>query len=80
MDTSHYLRLMDVHARMLLKAESSKFKLGILWWFLEPLLWVGVFYIVFALILDNGRKSGDFILFLACGKFAFIWFSKTVKK
>ncbi|MCX2975581.1 ABC transporter [Halieaceae bacterium IMCC8485] len=63
---------------MLLKADNSKFKLGILWWFLEPLMWVGVFFVVFNLILDTERKSGDFILFLACGKFAFIWFSKTV--
>ena len=63
---------------MLLKADNSKFKLGVLWWFLEPLMWVGVFFVVFNLILDSGRKSGDFVLFLACGKFAFIWFSKTV--
>ena len=40
-------------------------------------MWVGVFYVVFNLILDS-RKGGDFLVFLACGKFAFIWFSKTV--
>jgi len=39
---------------------------------------VTVFYIVFNMILDSGRRSGDFIVFLATGKFAFIWFSKTV--
>ncbi|TGD72826.1 ABC transporter [Mangrovimicrobium sediminis] len=63
---------------MLLKADAAKFKLGILWWFLEPLIWVCVFYVVFNMILDSGRKGGDFVLFLAVGKFAFIWFSKTV--
>ncbi len=63
---------------MSLKADSSKLKLGIVWWFLEPLLWVAVFYVVFNLILDSGKRSGDFVLFLACGKFAFIWFSKAV--
>jgi homopolymeric O-antigen transport system permease protein len=78
MTLRHYFSLIDVQARMLLKADSSKFKLGFLWWFLEPLMWVGVFFVVFNLILDSGRRSGDFILFLACGKFAFIWFSKTV--
>ena len=40
-------------------------------------MWVGVFYVVFNLILDS-RKGGDFLIFLTCGKFAFIWFSKTV--
>ncbi len=78
MTLRQYFSLIDVQARMLLKADSSKFRLGFLWWFLEPLLWVSVFFLVFNLILDSGRKSGDFILFLACGKFAFIWFSKTV--
>ena len=78
MTLRQYFSLIDVQARMLLKADSSKFKLGMLWWFLEPLMWVSVFFVVFNLILDSGRKSGDFILFLTCGKFAFIWFSKTV--
>ncbi len=78
MTLTQYFSLVDVQARMLLKADSSKFKLGIMWWFLEPLMWVCVFYVVFALILNTGRKSGDFLLFLACGKFAYIWFSKTV--
>lgn len=77
MTLSQYYRLIDIQARMLLKADASKFVLSYLWWFLEPLLWVGVFYLVFNLILDS-RRGGDFVLFLACGKFAFIWFSKTV--
>ena len=73
------LRLIDIQARMLLKADASKLRLGYLWWFLEPLAWVAVFFVVFNLILDSDRRGGlDFLAFLACGKFAFIWFSKTV--
>jgi homopolymeric O-antigen transport system permease protein len=72
-----YYRLINLHARMLLKTDASKFKLGFLWWFLEPLMWVGVFYVVFNLILDS-RKGGEFLVFLSCGKFAFLWFSKTM--
>jgi len=79
MTLAQYFRLIDVQARMLLKADASKFILGYLWWFLEPLLWVAVFYLVFNVILDSkGRSGSEFLLFLACGKFAFIWFSKTV--
>ena len=79
MTFAQYFRLVDIQARMLLKADASKFILGYLWWFLEPLLWVAVFYLVFNVILDRkGRSGGEFLLFLACGKFAFIWFSKTV--
>jgi len=78
MTLNQYFGLVDAQARMLLKADASKYTLGFLWWFLEPLMWVFVFYVVFNLILDSGRRSGDFIVFLACGKLAFIWFSKTV--
>jgi lipopolysaccharide transport system permease protein len=74
-----YFNSVDLQARMLLKDDASKFKLGYFWWFLEPLMWVFVFYVVFNLILDS-RKGGEFLLFLCCGKFAFIWFSKTVNQ
>jgi len=78
MPFSQYLQLIDIQARMLLKADASKYKFGYLWWFLEPLLWVGIFYFVFNVVLDSRR--GDILPFLACGKFAFIWFSKTVNQ
>lgn len=79
MTLSQYYRLVDVQARMMLKADASKFSLGYLWWFMEPLLWVGVFYLVFNMILNSEGRSGlDFLMFLTCGKFAFIWFSRTV--
>lgn len=63
---------------MLLKADASKFSLGYLWWFIEPLLWVSMFYLVFNVILDSPRSGAEFLVFLATGKLAFIWFSKTV--
>jgi lipopolysaccharide transport system permease protein len=76
MPFSQYFRLIDVQARMALRADASRNYLGYLWWLLEPLLFVGVFYVVFNLILDF--RKADFLVFLMCGKFAFIWFSKAV--
>ena len=73
-----YLRLMDTMARMALRADASRYFLGYLWWLLEPLLFVAVFYVVFELVLETGR--GDFLVFLMCGKLAFIWFSKSVNQ
>jgi len=78
MTFTQFYRLVDVQAQMQLKADASRFSLGFLWWFLEPLMWVFVFFVVFNLILHSDRRSGDFLLFLACGKFAYIWFSKSV--
>ena len=74
-----YLSLMDIQARMLLKSDARKLKLGYLWWFLEPLMWIAVFYLVFEVMLKAGRGA-DFLVFLACGKLAFIWFSRTVNQ
>ncbi len=76
MPFSQYFRLIDVMARMALRADASRFFLGYIWWVLEPLLWVAVFYVVFVVIL--GSQQPDFLLFLATGKLAFVWFSKSV--
>lgn len=65
-------------ARMALRADAAKYFLGYIWWILEPLLFVGVFYVVFNVILESGRA--DFLVFLMCGKLVFIWFSKSVNQ
>jgi lipopolysaccharide transport system permease protein len=71
-----YIRLIDTMARMALRADASRYFLGYIWWILEPLLWVGVLYVVFVGILDT--RQVDFLAFLTTGKLAFVWFSKTV--
>lgn len=76
MPLTQYFRLMDVMARMTLRADASRFFLGYIWWVLEPLLWVAVFYVVFVVIL--GTRQSDFLPFLMVGKLAFVWFSKSV--
>lgn len=59
-----------------LKSETRKTYLNYFWWVLEPALFTGVFYLVFAVFLNRG--TDDFVLFLLCGKIPFLWFSKTV--
>lgn len=76
MSLSQYCQLVDVLARMALRADASRYRLGYIWWILEPLLFVAVFYVVFSMILD--ARKPDFLVFLMCGKLAFIWFSKSV--
>lgn len=63
-------------AGMRLKSEASNLALSYLWWVLEPLLFVAVFYLVFEKFLSRGGEG--FILFLMVGKIPFLWFSKTV--
>ena len=71
-----YISLLDMMARLSLRAEARSYFLSYLWWILEPLLWVGVFYLVFDVLLKT--RTPDFLLFLMVGKLMFIWFSKTV--
>ncbi len=78
MTLAQYFRLVDIQAWMALKADASRMLLGYLWWVMEPLLYVAVFYLVFDVILDAGRS--DYLMFLMVGKFAFIWFARSVNQ
>lgn len=59
-----------------LKAEVARFYLNYLWWVLEPLLLVAVFYLVFEIYLDRGGEN--FLVFLLLGKIPYLWFAKSV--
>ena len=61
---------------MALKADASEYYLGYIWWVLEPLIFVGVFYIVFEVILGSSKQ--DYVIFLMCGNLPFMWFSKSI--
>ena len=76
MTFTNFLSLVHTQAVLSLKAEASRLYLSYLWWLLEPLLFVLVFYVVFSLVLGN--RSENFLLFLMCGKIPFLWFSKSV--
>jgi len=59
-----------------LRAEAARFYLNYLWWVLEPLLLVLVFYLVFEIFLDRGGEN--FLVFLLLGKIPYLWFAKSV--
>jgi lipopolysaccharide transport system permease protein len=72
----HYLDLVLFKAYAELKAEAMRAYLGFLWWFLEPVLYMAVFYLIFEIGLRSGGK--DFVPFLMCGMVAWKWFGSTV--
>lgn len=76
MGIQRFWLLADAMARMSLKADASRLYLSYLWWILEPLLYVAVFYVVFEVLLDS--REPEFLVFLMCGKLVFVWFSKSV--
>lgn len=52
--------------------------LGILWWIIEPLLYMTAFYLIFALGIRGGKGGDSFVAFLLAGLVVWKWFSTTV--
>lgn len=74
--TPHLLEVFFTKLFLNLKSEVAKTYLSYIWWVLEPILMVAVYYVVFGIILNRGTP--EFIVFLVLGKVSFLWFSKTV--
>ncbi len=72
-----YFELLTYRALAELKRDSSGMYLGMLWWVLEPVLYMLVFYVVFGVGLKKG--GGDFALYLLCGLVPWKWIDSTVR-
>lgn len=71
------VELIMVKSKFNLKAEASKNKLSYLWWVIDPVLHMAVFYVVFGLLLERGGE--DYVAYLLIGLVAFQWFAKSVQ-
>lgn len=61
-----------------LRSESNRTYAGFLWWLLEPLLLLVVYYVVFKLIFHNPMEN--FALFLFSGIVVWRWFNSAVMR
>ncbi|SDK24100.1 ABC transporter permease [Microbulbifer yueqingensis] len=59
-----------------LRRDIASAYLGMLWWVLEPLLYMGAFYLIFALGIRSGGEN--FVSFLLCGLVPWKWFASTL--
>ena len=73
----HYTNLIFHRAYIELKTEAVQNYIGVLWWVLEPLMYMCAFYIVFEIFLERGGPG--FVGFLLCGLVFFRWFDGTTK-
>jgi lipopolysaccharide transport system permease protein len=74
--TRRYLELIVYKTYADLKAEAARGYLGMLWWVLEPILYMAVFYVVFSVLRHRGE--GDFVPFLLVGLVTWKWFASTI--
>jgi lipopolysaccharide transport system permease protein len=61
-----------------LTAETARTYLSYVWWLLEPILTIAVFYVVFGMLFDRGGEG--FVSFLLLGVTAWFWFQNSVSK
>ena len=61
-----------------LRARNMDNTLGLLWFVLNPLLQVGVYYLFFGVIVGTDRGVDNFITFLAAGVFTYGYIQRTV--
>jgi len=76
MKLRRYLQIVSFKTYADLRAERSRTYLGFAWWFLEPLLLMGVFFVVFDLIMNRGGEG--FVPFLLVGLVMWQWFRASV--
>jgi lipopolysaccharide transport system permease protein len=73
----NFTDLVWIKAVFNLKSEASRNKLSYVWWVLEPLLYMMVFYVVFTKLLDRGGEG--YVAFLLTGLVPFMWFAKSIQ-
>jgi len=72
----HYIFLIAYKARSDLLAEARRGYLGVFWWVLEPVLYMGVFYVIFVVLFHRGGE--DAVAFLLTGLVIWKWFATSI--
>jgi len=72
----HYLELIWFSTYAELRAERARSYLGFLWWLLDPALQMGIYYLVFSVILKTASR--DYVPFLLIGLTIWQWFKSCV--
>lgn len=58
-------------------SDVSKGFLGFLWWVVEPIVYMAVFYVVFGLVFK--QSSDNYVSFLLCGLVIWKWFDSSIR-
>lgn len=74
----NHIEFLVFYTKAKLEAESFRHHAGYLWWILDPLFSVAVYYFLFKVILNRGGP--DYIQFLFIGLVSWKWFADTTLK
>ncbi|MFC1524246.1 ABC transporter permease [Thermodesulfobacteriota bacterium] len=73
---NHYRQFVFLKVAANLRSEALQNYLSYLWWFIEPLLHMMTYYLVFSLLLS--RALENFVAFLLTGLIPYLWFSRSI--
>ncbi len=76
MKGAHFLELVLYDTYVTLRADAARTYISFLWWFIEPIIFLLVFYVVFGLLLE--RFEPDFVPQILIGLVVFRWFANTL--
>lgn len=76
MTLRQYFEILMVQTGASIKAEAKRTSIGYLWWILDPLMFIAIYYVVFGMIIKN--KTDNFIVFLIIGIIVFQWFQASI--
>jgi len=72
----HYLTLIWYKSVADLYMEIGKSRFGLIWFLIEPIIYMSLFYVVFAVLFP--QQNENFPSFLMCGLIPWRWFSETI--
>lgn len=72
----HYFSIILQKALAELISETRRGYMGMLWWILEPILYMSVFYLVFVVLLHRGGENR--VAFLLIGLVVWKWFATSI--
>ncbi len=78
MNLKQYLAIIVFKTRAELKTERQRTYLGFIWWILEPLMFLGIFYVVFVHIKQV--STDNFVQFLLIGLIFWQWFKSSISQ
>ena len=74
----HYRELLKTSVKKEVRGKYKNSFLGVIWSFLNPLLQITVYAIVFPLILRNNQEN--YVIFLCCGLIPWTFFATAINR
>jgi len=78
MTFKQYFAIIVFKTKAELKAERQRTYLGFIWWILEPLMFLAIFYVVFVELKQSSREN--FVQYLLIGLIMWQWFKSSISQ